>query len=291
MQLDAWGTTAIARVDPTKSVADTSVLVGELLREGLPSLVGAQSWKERSATARSAGGEYLNYQFGWVPLVSEVRALATAVKDAERILKQYERDAGRVVRRRFDFPIEQERSEYVTTSHGIPFTTHSWLGGEKTLNVATESSQKVWFSGAFQYYIPKGDSAYSKLNKYLSYADKLLGIELTPETLWNLAPWSWAIDWFSNVGDVIHNVSAFKIDDLVMRYGYIMCHQSVKRRASWGATTLAGGQSSAGWYEIEKYRKLRRPATPYGFGLELGSLSAYQWSILVALGLTKRPHP
>jgi hypothetical protein len=287
-QLDAWGTTAIARVDPTKSVVDMSVFLGELLREGIPSIIGAQSWKNRSEKARSAGSEYLNVQFGWVPLVSEIRSLARAVKNAESILKQYERDAGRLVRRRYDFPMERTVSKSEFQSYGV-LSGYPELGTNRMVYRTDESFTKKWFSGAFTYWIPKGDSGYAKLRKYVDYADKLLGLELTPETLWNLAPWSWAVDWISNTGDVLHNVSAFDPDRLVMKYGYIMCHQEASILHSWLPVAFPGGKSSDGYWKAVKYRKIRRPATPYGFGLELGGLSDYQWSILVALGLTKGP--
>jgi hypothetical protein len=290
-KLDAWGTTAIARVDPTKSAVDTSVLLGELFREGIPDLPAAQSWKKRSASSREAGGEYLNYQFGWVPLVSEVRSFASAVSNAEGILRQYERDAGRLVRRRYEFP-NMARSTTVRnagSSNGVPLTGHSEFGGGRTVLETDTYAERTWFSGAFMYWIPKDDGVYSELRKYVDYADKLLGLELTPETLWNLAPWSWAIDWFANVGDVLHNVSSFDPNRLVMKYGYIMHTQESQRTRSWNAGPLVGGGSSAGTWTNTRTRKIRRPATPYGFGVNLGTLSAYQWSILAALGLTKGP--
>jgi hypothetical protein len=288
-QLDAWGTTAIARCDPTQAAVDMSVFIGELLREGLPSLAGVQTWQNRSSKAKSAGGEYLNVQFGWVPLVSEVRSLATAVKDAERILAQYERDAGRLVRRRYDFPSEPTLVHSGGLSHGRPLTSESTFGGQQYVNQTTSTIERKWFSGAFRYWIPKNDLVSKTLGNYVLYADKLLGLELTPETLWNLAPWSWAIDWFTNVGDVLHNISAFNQDHLVMKYGYIMCHQEVKRFRSWPGISIQGGFAGGGTWEAVKYRKIRRTATPYGFGVNLGSLSAYQWSILAALGMTKGP--
>jgi len=288
--LDAKGTTAIARVEPTRAVADVSVLLGELFREGLPSMLGLELWKKKAELARGAGSEYLNYQFGWKPLVSEVQNFAKAVKNARSILGQYERDAGRMVRRKYDFPIEKEIVDSRQFfSNGIPMTSHENLGGRKIVKTETLYTTKYWFAGAFTYFIPKHDELSQKLDSYVQYADKILGLEITPEVLWNLAPWSWAVDWFSNAGDVIHNASAFNQDHLVMRYGYIMCNQKVTKTNRWENTTDINGNSSAGWWEYSFERKIRRKATPYGFGVNLGSLSDYQWSILGALGMTRGP--
>lgn len=40
---------------------------------------------------------------------------------------------------------------------------------------------------------------------------------------------------------------------------------------------------------IEVSRKVRRAASPYGFGLNAEAFSPKQWAILAALGLTRAP--
>lgn len=288
--LDSYGTTAIARVEPTRAPADVATLLGELFREGLPSMLGLELWKNKTELARAAGSEYLNFQFGWKPLVSDVQAFAKAVKNARAILKQYRRDEGRLVRRRYDFPsVSQTLSTKTTSSFGKPLTSEPEMHGEKMVDSETRLYTDIWFSGAFTYYIPQNSVLENTLDRYVTYADRILGLELTPEVLWNLAPWSWAVDWFSNVGDVLHNLSAFNQDHLVMRWGYIMHHQKVVMTNRWPASLLTGGYSTAGWWRATSERKIRRRATPYGFGINLNSLSDYQWSILGALGMTKGP--
>jgi hypothetical protein len=133
----------------------------------------------------------------------------------------------------------------------------------------------------FIYYLPTGDSAREKISRYGAYARKLLGIDLTPEVLWNLSPWSWAADWFSNTGDVMHNISAFGSDGLVMRNGYTMCHS--------GLTQVDSG-SYSGFYQVKtrvRETKTRHVATPYGFGVSYDGLSARQIATVAALGLSR----
>jgi hypothetical protein len=109
-------------------------------------------------------------------------------------------------------------------------------------------------------------------------------VNLTPEAVWNVTPWSWAADWFGTTGDVLHNISALGKDGLVLQYGYIM--HSQMRDESRYATYSAARSSS--WYERSEKTLVRRPATPYGFGVDLNSLSAKQTAILVALGLSRQ---
>jgi hypothetical protein len=127
--------------------------------------------------------------------------------------------------------------------------------------------------------------------RQVAIADKLLGARITPEVLWNLTPWSWAVDWFTNVGDVIHNVSRFMNDGLVMHYGYIMRKRSVTREYSHsgGVVRVANGTKPIGIL-TQKFKttvKERASATPWGFGLTFGSFTNRQKAIMAALGLTR----
>lgn len=73
-ELAAMGRFAISQVAPTKSLFDMASFVGEL-REGLPHAVGfASTSRGRTSAARSAGGEYLNVQFGWKPLANDAKS-------------------------------------------------------------------------------------------------------------------------------------------------------------------------------------------------------------------------
>lgn len=292
--LEAMGASAIARVKPTNSTSDLSVFLGELYREGIPKLLGAQTWKDRSLKARNAGREYLNVEFGWKPLIGEIRSLADSLRRADAVIKQYQRDAGRVVRRRYEFPSETSVetttfrsgvSAYYAPSSGV-LTDASTSNQGKVIRTRT-TERRVWFSGAFTYYIP---DYLGGLGRASAEAKKLLGLGLTPDTLWNLSPWSWAVDWFSNAGDVISNISDMASDGLVMRYGYIMEHVIVRDVYSFvGPTGLKGGGSIVPTdVVLVTETKTRRRANPYGFGISWDSLTNRQIAILTALGISRR---
>jgi hypothetical protein len=285
-ELDAIGSTAIARVLPTNPVAGVIVALGELRSEGIPSLVGAQTWKSRTASARNAGSEYLNYEFGWLPLIGEIQDTARAVTQSDEIVRKYEAESGKLLHRTYTFPTTINSTTSVET--GI-YPTPAFVGGywssAGTRTTVTTTRVENWFSGAFTYHLPpKGSVA-----RQAAIAHKLLGARVTPEVVWNLAPWTWAVDWFTNVGDIVHNVSAFLNDGLVMPYGYMMRRRTVKK-----TVTLTGARTNS-WAnrEVNCFQsftttvKQRRKATPYGFGVLQSSLTAKQWSILAALGLSR----
>jgi hypothetical protein len=123
----------------------------------------------------------------------------------------------------------------------------------------------------------------SKLTQFKEYANHVLGLRPTVEAVWDAAPWSWAVDWGLNVGDVAHNISAFGRDGLILQYGYIMSHSQV--REVW--TTDGGSNTSGARTESISEWKVRFPASPYGFGITYESLTGSQKAILAAIGITR----
>ena len=123
----------------------------------------------------------------------------------------------------------------------------------------------------------------------------LFGLNPTPSLLWEVLPWSWLIDWFSNVGDVVSNMSSNAVDNLVAHYAYVMRTQTVQTTytayykcdtGTTGAYKCSGGEGTCTATKLT-VTKSRAKATPYGFGVSFGGLSAYQVSILGALGMSR----
>lgn len=277
-EMDALGTTAIARTEPLNPAFDLSVFLGELRAEGLPRLPGAAT-REKVLSAKSAGSEYLNVEFGWSPLVRGVQQFATVVDNHDKIIRSFQENANRVLQRSYEWPEESESHAEDVSFGSVPASGGTWFGGGRF----QQRRQRKWFEVEYIYYLPTGGSFNDKVRRYGAYARKLLGIDLSPEVLWNLAPWSWAADWFANTGDIMHNISALGTDGLVMRNGYVMCHTEYIV-SDYGKNSLNG----AGCHRVRTIeRKKRRGATPYGFGLNWDGFSTKQLAIITALGLSK----
>jgi hypothetical protein len=288
-ELEELGAVAISRANPSNAIVDLSTALGEIITGGLPSLIGSSTWKDRISAAQKAGSEYLNLQFGWLPLVSEINSLVDVMRNADAVIRQYERDSGRKVRRRFDFPIEEKIEESVIP--GVPV----WAGGSGanfTSSLGTQVRRRSiwrrrWFSGAYSYYLPTGYDSRKEMDRVKLLTDRI-GLSPNPETLWNLAPWSWAVDWFSNAGDVVANIQSFQFDGNVLTYGYMMENTVIS-----DTYTLDGIHSNSGVpikvqpLTLVTETKRRIAANPYGFGVSWDGLSAFQVSILTALGLTQ----
>lgn len=291
-QLDAKGATAIQRCKPTKSVANLGTTLAETLKEGIPALVGKSLLESKTKKLLGKGaGEFLNVSFGWLPLVSDVRKASKAIAHADDILAQYERDAGRVVRRNYYFPLEKTVTETEVYSNSFPnafgsyFYLRNGLNGRCVRRRVVE--RKTWFSGAFTYYLPSDYESRNRLKELRTKADILLGTDLTPELIWNIAPWSWLTDWFANTGDVISNLQDFLTGELVLRYGYVMETTKVSDTYTHYPVGPSPFKDSATPLTFVTETKVRRPANPFGFGVSWEGLSTFQLAILSALGITR----
>lgn len=284
-ELNATGATAISRILPTNPLLGLAVSLAELKREGIPSMVGASLLRHRILRARDAGKEYLNAEFGWRPIVNDILGLADGILTSDELIQKYEAESGKLLHRHYTFPTETSTTTSTASGHypQPSIVTGFWSGtGTKTTVITTTVER--WFSGTFTYYLaPRGT-----VERTNQLAAKRFGHRLTPEVAWNLAPWSWAADWVGNMGDVIHNVSAFSQDGLVMPYGYLMKRTTIRKTIShYGARMKRNNGTVSCSQTFVSTRKQRAKATPYGFGLNPTSFTGRQWAILTALGLAR----
>jgi len=287
-ELKVRGTTAIARTIPTNPAVEVGSALGESM-ERLPRLPGLSQLGKAGNVSKRFADEYLNYEFGLKPLISDARAAASTVKKQNSILQQLARDSGRLIRRRYSFP--EERDSFIRYSgnlYSFPTMDTLMYNGPGKVTIHRQTEKRVWFSGAYTYFYDQGSDLWSRLARNEQNANKLLGLRLTPDLIWELSPWSWLADWATNAGDVMTNISAFSRDGLVLRWGYVMMTYKVTDTHE-GTYPLGGGGSFNAKQVFTTTVKMRRMATPYGFGLDPGwtDLSGRQLAILGALGITR----
>jgi hypothetical protein len=155
-----------------------------------------------------------------------------------------------------------------------------------------------WFEGEFTNFFKLGFDPSS----YLDRLDQLVNFKFTPQTLWELSPWSWLVDWHLRIGDTIAANELAADDKLVMHYGYAMEKTvmtdvlSVRFNPGDSIVPTSGTTSYVYWsglpdsvtYVVESTFKRRIRANPFGFRTGgTAALSEGQLSILGALGLTK----
>lgn len=143
---------------------------------------------------KRGAGAYLTWEFGWKPLISDVKKILDFTgrvnKKVAELHKLYE--SGGVHRRRnvssdsasstSNRTLETINAKSVTTKLQIDTTRTRWA---TTRFVPTSLP-------------PKDDSDYRRKAIQI-----IFGLDVSPATVWEALPWSWLVDWFSNVGDYL----------------------------------------------------------------------------------------
>jgi hypothetical protein len=253
---------------------------------------------------RLMGSQYLNVAFGWLPFISDLRKMYKLHRELDKHLGEIYRQNGKGIHRRRVL-VEKESSTAPSTVGGTTNAFDGWqnpppsgwygpagsFGGQVTSFVKT--TEKVWFAGRFRYYIPDIGSS-----EWTTRATRALwGLNPTPEVIWNALPWSWLLDWFGNIGDMISNASSNAVDNLTADYAYVMRHWKQETHVAaraWAPewrNELGHFQSKidvsvSGVTNLTEY-KTRVAASPFGFGVNFDSLSNYQAGVAAALGISR----
>jgi len=306
-QLQSDGTKLISLARPDRPPVDTFRAVGEILID-LPILPGRALLE--SLRLSGVGGEYLNVVFGLIPTYSDAVSVAKAMKTASTRLLTLRKQAGKPHRSQMGFPTSNKAEIFICPTGQVwiqggasAFTTKNVVSGfgsstsqevDRSLILSKElfmsESRKVWFNGSFTYTIPTIPGLSGKLEMWLSEYDRLLGLSLNSKNAWQLAPWSWLIDWFVDIVSNLEAINTAHDDNLVINYGYAMeqIDRTIVAKSSFAKNTAIAGVDFVSTYSKLTSKKRIR-ANPYGFVTESDSnlWSSYRLAVLGALGISR----
>lgn len=212
------GTQAAARMSPNRPHVDLPVFLFEL--KDLPGMLkDVQSWgkslpqamrlirlagehlirvtsqKYTERTARTLGSGLLSYQFGWKPLLDDLLSMTEFSDAFERRKKQLRNlytENG--LRRRIN--IDSASASFVSAYKSFHSNQYSLGGKDSVVTEARRWATSRWFA-------PNGTQAPSDDDMTMATVRTLLGLNLDVATLWAALPWSWMIDWFTDMGDYL----------------------------------------------------------------------------------------
>lgn len=281
-----FGAAAWDKFKPAQPDVSLAQFFGELggLKDMIP---------KKLKTFRDLGSNYLAIEFGWKPFLSDIRNWYQSLIEIDKRVSQLRRDNGRWIRRG---GIVKHDSDSGQLSINASNQITPWDPNAKSYYAKRTFTyeERVWFSAAFRYYIPGLDSQeWGKLRAI----QELWDLKITPEAVYNLIPFSWLVDWHSNLGSVISNLQASINDHLVAKYAYVMRHKKTTTETHAGASVMQRIQATptspyeTKWIPVScsssvtVETKARAVANPFGFNVFLPDYSAWQKSILLALGL------
>lgn len=324
--LSGWGAKGWNRTIPLHPIYQLGVSIGELkdfpgmvsqtLRgfralRNFPSAAagGFRSVREflrhASKAPRSAGDAYLYGAFGLAPMLQDLLFLLRMREKLERKLRWLRNKNGKSVRRKVelnsvDYWENIPRNAARSTTVGPILSSYLYPAGQsdsQPFPIRKLYQQRIWYSAKYRIRIPELDHWRPGDAPPMGLSADLLGLSPDPAIIYKLMPWSWLLDWFTSVGAVISNIYIRSKAQVLAEYAYVMCRETLTyecpgavtvHSGTYGVPKWTGGDLSFAGVSRTIYEfRTREVANPYGFGLTFASLSAYQWSILVALGLSR----
>jgi len=209
---DYWFTKAIANMNPNKPQVDLPLFIYEM--KDFPRMLhNLGRWLQYKSTRRNRSSSvvfqefkrvmtqespnnlipdsFLSYNFGWAPLIADLFRLFDFHKAWEFKLKQLSEMKGgpRIKRTLHKFEGTGDDQYFI------------WLFAAASTypRYKINRSEKIWFTA----YATLLDEVPDR-NSNADFNRLMLGLKADSiSTMWNLIPWSWAFDYFSNIGDVL----------------------------------------------------------------------------------------
>lgn len=262
----------VARTNPSRASVNLPVFLFEL-RE-IPELIrhlGRVLSNPRKWGPTDPGKTALAIQFGWNPLLSDLKKISGLQSSIERRRKEID---GLFSRKGLKTTIGLGGGS--TTNQ---FSQNANFGSYRNFSVSV-SETLSWNAWAYVRWKPNSKSSLPPSDNQLAL--KILG--LTPghiaESVWEALPWSWLIDYFTNIGAVI---KAGNHSDYRPFEGAVMTQ--FRHRASHPSTTQQNDMLSAGICTRRENNRKKIGASTVVASLPI--LSARQVSVLTSLAVVR----
>jgi hypothetical protein len=191
--------TLIARTNPSRPGVTPLTLAQDVIE--LPKMlrdVGRLlSKKKKHVAPRDLAKWNLAIQFGWIPLIHDVSALLHFQSSVDKRARELERlwSKGGLKRR---LKLGNAHAEAVVTPVIIDTQLGATVYGiRKTYTSARSWGTIRWLPTA----LPPAPPGTAKFNQYARNVVSGWTITGLNQGAWDILPWSWIVDWFSNTGD------------------------------------------------------------------------------------------
>lgn len=153
-------------------------------------------WDRGRSYWRNLASGGLNYSFGWLPFVGDVQRLYKGLRDFDEKLRRLKEGAGRLNLRHY--------SKFIESDLPLDLTWYDATSGvyqnEYKRHLDSASSRvKLTCTMKYTYQFPELDRLETQARAFLD----TIGMQLSLYNLWEALPYSFVIDWFFNVGDVL----------------------------------------------------------------------------------------
>lgn len=284
-----WGTPSVAdlnelaweilsKTNPSRPDVNVPAALGEL--HDLPKLVKGYG----DGLLRGAARGNLSWRFAVKPMISDIRKLARFGLSVNKRMRWFKK-----LRDEKSMRTRCNLGQNINDSGLLRMLIHS-QGAAIYAFRRNVSHYNMWGTAEWKL-LPDSvlaDADDGELNKLAHRTAAGITSYGALETAWELTPWSWLVDWFSNVGDMVAALN----NTVGLTWGRICVMRQSETRTTYDLdpTGTDTWPTFSGWYNVRFQRKERWPTYPI-VPVPLPSLPALtggQLSILLSLAALRR---
>lgn len=257
----------------------------------------SRTMRFRSSDAASA---FLNYSFGWVPFLNDLISFGETIWSVGKLLEKLEKLNNVPFRRRVTLLDDLTSTKlagatYSVSNGSYPMPCHAvawpseFFAAPPSYEVWEHKSTYAYGMGKWSFYRPELDASLPNYRTAWNAAKRLLlitGLRVSPSAIYNVIPWTWLIDWFTNLGSYFDTLTDLFQDQIVAHYVFAMQTQVITRTFTNVLPLYDQTVQLSFSREISSKQRVAGDS-PYGFSLPWDGLSPKQLAILAALGITR----
>lgn len=315
-QISGYAGELIRQSAPAKPSVNLMRVIGEL--KDAHHLFRAANYNPR--TAREMAGSYLNYVFGVKPTTSDFLRVADVVIHLDPYIGRYVRSekvrlrrsrsrelfrdskSGTLVAKQYGASVPSYRDIALTSGLSLRLSNTTFFSsgfGDVWLpdfSWSLTAVRSVRSFATFEYFIPEPDGLENRLRKYRQLATAAVGGGLDAPTAYDLTPWTWVVDWFVDVGGLLHYQQQVADNQMITTLAGSSFYEEVKAIVSfhgirYDSAVPLGWPSTASIQPaavstLHQVFHQRRSGSPYAIS-PTWDLSTQQWAIAAAMGIAR----
>jgi hypothetical protein len=302
--MTGWGDKAYARTKPQIQTASGFVFAAEF--RDAPRMLKSTSrafhdiWRGmggnqvgRIMSPKNLADDFLNFQFGWKPFIGDLRSFDYVIQNYHKLSASRKDRNNKWIRKRV--PLKTSLPVKTLIDKGLGYKLDPFLSipdyfkSQPTWELWEETTTQISGIGSFKYYLSEFDATLPEFHSGWNQAMRVLditGFRASPSNIYKAIPWTWAIDWVTNVGDHVDHLNDIWLDNVACKYCYVTQHQ-VKTRKFIATLPLNTDTLVLTFSQVLESKQRDEASSPYGFSLSWADLSPTQVAIAGALGITR----
>lgn len=234
---------SVRALDASQSIAE----IGET-----PALF--RLWQRRKYAPTNIVNGFLNYSFGWKPVISDLIAVSKELRRfPQTVRKRLKAIGDKDVVRHFKYDLSRTVDDlnivHIESSGPYGYQNLKWetktVHKRRIVTVTIRAKVKPKLSGGAQDIINKLGA---------------LGLIPSLATVWAVTRLSFVVDWFYNIGGAIENLQGSLTHDISV---VDLCVTDVRERKLVTTLVQAGSQYTCNEGEQKSFQRVKYPAVPY----------------------------